>query len=161
MRSISQWKLTDQVKFGASANAKSLNAAAEKGNRYHRKVYKALQLNVQHNSAYAGWELHVEPWFRNLDGSRETCSPDSVLVHRERGLALVIEVKLNFAKGKDEKLLTKYLPVVQSAFDLRAKPLLIVGCLRGCKTPPLHGLQNIFSALDWLPGAETPVAMVL
>lgn len=148
------------MKFGASANAKSLNTAAERGNAYHRKVYKGMKLASQFNPAWRGWELLVEPWFRE-DETRQICSPDAVLLNRERKLALVVEVKLNHAHGKDEKLLNKYLPVVSSAFEVTSKPCLVVQCLRGYPGEPLKGLSAIWSALDWQAPEPTPVAMVL
>ena len=161
MKLAEEWFKTEQVKFGASANAKSLNAAAEKGNAYHRKVYKLLAMQMKISSQLQGWELIVEPWFRGRD-SRRLCSPDTVLLNREAGIALVVEVKLNWADGKDDKLLEKYLPVVECAFKVKAYPCMVVQNLRGYKGPePLKGLMSIWEALKWNAAKPTPVAMVL
>jgi len=76
--------------------------------------------------------------------------------------ALVVEVKLNWRDGRDEKLLSKYLPVVKNAFKLEAVwPLVIVGCLRGYEHPPLLGFKQLDRAFSWQAGDPTPVMLVL
>lgn len=159
MQLIDEWYKTEQVKFGASANAKSLNAAAERGNAYHRKVYKLLemQLRIQNMDE---WELMIEPWFRNRR-TRRLRSPDAVLLNAGAKLALVVEVKLNWAGGKDEKLLDHYLPIVSAAFNVRAYPCMVVQCLRGYEHEPLKGLMAIWQALKWNAAKPTPVTLVL
>jgi hypothetical protein len=87
-------------------------------------------------------------------------SPDGVIVNREHSLAIVIEVKLNWADGRDVKLIDEYLPIVQNAFQLDFTwPLLITRCLRGYKHPPLLGLSQLEKAMEWFPGDPTPLLL--
>ena len=161
MKLLEEWFKTEQVKFGASANSKSKNSAAERGNAYHRKVYKLLTMQQRIMPNLGGWELLVEPWYRGRE-SRALRSPDSVFLNLEQKLALVIEVKLNWKDGKDEKLLCEYLPIVESAHKVKAYPCMVVQCLRGYDGgEPLKGLASVWQALKWNAGKPTPVAMVL
>lgn len=163
MKPALDWKLTKQIYLGAATGAKSKNAAAEAGNRYHRKVYKTLELKAKLETQ-GGWELMVEPWFRAItpENRYKACSPDTVLVNHQCGVALVIEVKLNWRDGKDEKLIDLYLPVVKQALGLKlTRPLLITKNVRGLKHEPLVGLGAMWAALNWQPGLPTPVALVI
>lgn len=160
MKTAEEWFKTEQVKFGASANSKSKNSAAERGNAYHRKIYKLLKMQQKIMPHLKGWELLVEPWYRGRE-TRKLRSPDTVFLNEAEKLALVIEVKLNWKDGKDEKLLCEYLPIVESAHGVKAYPCMVVQCLRGYTGEPLVGLAAVWQALKWNSTKATPVAMVL
>ncbi len=154
---LHRWQHRPSYSLGASAANKSKNNAAQRGINYHRRVYRILEGIVSPED-----QLLIEPWFRRIDDQPRDYmrSPDAVLRYPDQ-TALVIEVKLNWEKGKDEKLLCEYLPIVTSAFELTCVwPLLIVGCLRNLPTPPLLGLQQLEDALAWAPGMPTPVMLI-
>lgn len=159
MKLLNKWRHRPGFMLGASTSSKSKNNAAQRGIRYHRQVYKKLEAIYDHES---GTKLHIEPWFSEISGAikERMRSPDAVLIFPELRAALVIEVKLNYADGKDEKLINEYLPIVRSAFDLTTVwPVLICQCLRGCRTPPLLGLQSLEDAMSWSPSLPTPVLL--
>lgn len=139
--------------LGAQGHGKSLNKAAERGNAYHRKVYGLLQRhfalsNVNHT-------LLVEPWFRshNFGGKKVMRQPDAVLMYPEDNTSIVIEVKMNWAKDRDDKLLHEYLPIVKTALKQdEVWPLMIVGNVRDYKGPLIHSLHKLDECLAWMPG---------
>lgn len=160
MRPLETWVHQPLRRLGASTNAKS-DGVKERGNAYHRRVYKLLASHRAVNMPE--WEWLPEPWFKQLNtgGVRKERSPDGVLLNRATATALVIEVKLNWKDGRDYKLLTEYLPIVQCAFKLDAAwPLLITSCLRGYEHPPLLGLGQLDRAFTWQPGDPTPLMLV-
>jgi hypothetical protein len=161
MRVDGRWKHEPSYRLGASTGAKS-TGVKQRGNNYHRKVYKTLALFAEIN--LPGWKWLDEPWFRKLDngGVRMWRSPDGLLLHPESNTAVVVEVKLNWKDGRDRKLLDEYLPIVTNAFQLdTAWPLLITQCLRGYEHPPLLGLRQWEKCQSWLPGEPTPVMLLL
>lgn len=158
MKALHQWRYKPDFKLGASANAKSKNNAALRGIRYHQRVYKQLAAATTPPD-----DLLIEPWFKRVDDQpRPTMrSPDAVLRFADGSGAIVIEVKLNWRDGRDEKLLYEYLPIVRSAFDVDVVwPLLITSCLRGYNHPPLLGLQQFDECLAWEPGRPTPLMLL-
>lgn len=155
MKLLHQWRYKPDFRLGASMDTKSQNKAAQRGIAYHRRVYKQL---VDHRD---DGQLLIEPWFFRIDGQvkRTMRSPDAVLVFPD-STAIVIEVKMNWADGRDEKLLNEYLPIVRSAFDLDVVwPLLITSCLRGYQHPPLLGLGRLHDCMAWEPGQPTPLLL--
>lgn len=161
MTPLRRWKHEPLMRMGASTGAKS-TGVKERGNAYHRKIYRLLELNAAFT--LKGWKVYVEPWFRELDngGIRMLRSPDAVLVHEETSCAIVVEVKLNWKDGRDEKLLNEYLPIVKAAFSLdETWPLLITQNIRGYEHPPLLGLERVLDAMCWQPGKPTPVMLVI
>lgn len=108
-----------------------------------------------------GWKLLVEPWYKNLDTGK--CrSPDSVLLHEEDRIGIVVEVKLNWKDGRDIKLIDEYLPIVKAAHSLEVVwPLLITRCLRGYAHPPILNLSHIDRCQSWFPGDPTPLMLLV
>lgn len=162
MQLLDKWMRTEQIAFGAAKGAKGGNSAQARGIAYHNRVYKLLRLNFV-LLGKSDWKLLVEPWYKST--KMKMRSPDSVaLRYDEEGNvtdALVIEVKMNWKDGRDEKLLMEYVPIVSQVYGVKAKPLLIVGNLRGCSVKPLHGLADMWKALSWRSGDPTPVSLVL
>lgn len=110
MLMMNKWRLDPGCKLGAESGGKSQNKAASRGLAYHRKIYKQLAaLNLE-------GELYVEPWFKCIDHKvkKTMRQPDALIAYPEN-VGLVIEVKLNWKDGRDDKLLTEYLPIVKSA----------------------------------------------
>lgn len=158
------WQLVPGFNIGSAANTASKNKSIVRGLAYHNKVYKALRAFVAANPE-AGYELYIEPWFRELHPrpgkSRcAMCQPDAVLIDRFTGGGLVIEVKLNWKDGRDEKLLNLYLAASSSALGLEETwPVLITRNIRGYSGPPLLGLKQLERAYNWRPGMITPVLL--
>lgn len=158
MKAVEPWVLTD-TRLGASTNSSTSNPAMLAGIRYHKRFYKGLRVHV--DLSLPGWTLFVEPWFK-ASKSQKLRSPDSVLINRELGKAVVIEVKKNWQDGRDVKLLTEYLPIVASAFGLESFPLMVVGNVRGLRHEPLKSMSEIIDVpLAWLPGQPTPTLLKL
>jgi hypothetical protein len=157
MKPVDHWTFEREMRMGASTGARS-TGVKERGNAYHRKVYKTLKVHAA--VTMPGWKFYEEPWFRNR--TRHTFrSPDAMLVHEASSTALVVEVKLNWRDGRDQKLLTEYLPIVQYAMQLETVwPVLVTQCLRGYQHPPLLGLKQLERAMTWLPGDPTPVLLL-
>ncbi len=155
MIAADKWYHQADVKFGAATAPKAHQAQLEAGQAYHRKVYKQLRLAFGGNKAY---RLLIEPWFVSDKGRR--CSPDSVLFDVELNIALVVEIKLNWASGRDEKLINLYLPVVKAALGVEEVwPLLITKNVRGYNHPVLCGMDELWDAMAWLPGQPTPLLL--
>jgi hypothetical protein len=156
MQTTEPWFFSD-MKMGASVNVKkSTNSAIEAGIRYHRRFYKTLALHAALNLPQ--WKVNVEPWFRTA--SYKLRSPDAVLLCEETKQAIVIEVKKNWADGRDVKLLDEYLPIVASAHGVRTYPLMVVGNVRGLKHRPFVSIADIIERpLAWKPGQPTPTLL--
>jgi hypothetical protein len=146
---------------GTKATTAGDNEAIKRGNKYHAHIYKVLRLEwiLNYIPAESPWELVIEPWFRTAKWKLR--SPDTVLLNKRDGLAVVVEVKMNWKDGRDVKLLTEYLPIVKSAYDLkRTFPALITGNVRGLRHPPLLSLADLIpAALGWKPGLATPTLL--
>jgi hypothetical protein len=159
MKTLYPWRHRPSYRLGADMGSKSKSTAATRGIAYHRKVYRALEALLPADSADV--ELIVEPWFECVDGQvkRTMRQPDAVLRYPDN-TAIVIEVKMNWRDGRDEKLLHEYLPIVTSAFKLDVVwPLMITQCLRGYEHPPLLGLKRFDECLAWQPGDPTPLLL--
>lgn len=159
MQAVEQWYHRPGASFGASSGLKASKETGviKRGIDYHRWVYKTMQ--AQASVSWPGWRLLVEPWFRSHSWKER--SPDSVLINDEESTALVIEVKLNWERERDAKLVNEYLPIVRSAFGLDVvKPCLLVGDLRGCGDPVLLGLKELMKALEWQKPQPTPVLLL-
>jgi len=160
----SGWQLVPGFNIGTGANTASKNKSIVRGIAYHNKVYRALRAFVKANPD-SGFELYVEPWFRELHPRPgkprcAMCQPDAVLIDKFTGGALVIEVKLNWKDGRDEKLLNLYLGASRSALGLEETwPVLITRNIRGYTGQPLLGLRQIEKAFNWRPGQLTPVLL--
>lgn len=159
MKTLEPWVHLDHYRFGASTGAKGSDDQQERGNAYHRKVYRLLQMHCA--VSLPGWRLLVEPWFKGKVSQRLR-SPDSVLIDDAASVGIVAEVKLNWRDGRDTKLLDEYLGIVKSAFGLeKVRPLLITRNLRGYQHDPLLGLRHLDRCLDWHPGKPTPLMLLL
>lgn len=159
MKPLEAWRHDENARLGASTNKSTANPAMLAGIRYHNKVYKTLRLHCALN--LPGWTLMVEPWFRTE--TYKLRSPDGVLINHELKQAVVIEVKKNWADGRDVKLLTEYLPIVKSAFTVLTFPLMIVGNVRGLdkKNKPYTSMDALLEPLGWRPGSPTPTLLML
>ena len=160
----SGWRLVPGFNIGTGANTASKNKSIVRGLAYHNKVYKALRKLVAEHPE-SGYELYVEPWFRELHPKPgrtrcAMCQPDAVLVDKFTGGAIVIEVKLNWKDGRDEKLIDLYLAASSSALGLtEVWPVLITRNIRGYSGQALLGLKQLERAYQWRPGMITPVLL--
>jgi len=164
LRKTEGWQLVPGFNIGTGANTASKNKSIIRGIAYHNKVYRALRALVKENPD-SGFELYIEPWFRELHPrpgkSRcAMCQPDAVLVDKFTGGGIVIEVKLNWKDGRDEKLLNLYLGASRSALGLEETwPVLVTRNVRGYTGTPLLGLKRLEDAFKWRPGMITPVLL--
>lgn len=161
MKSLEKWKHVPSRTNGAATGSKSKNAAANKGIAYHKRVYGILR--QQHIAAERSDLLLIEPWFQNQTTWKYR-QPDAVIWDRDTNTAIVVEVKWNWKGGRDDKLLNIYLPLVQDAFRLECCwPLMITSNVRGLQHEALPWTPD-FAALDtclsWMPGDNTPVALL-
>lgn len=159
MKAVYPWRHRPAYRLGADMGSKSSNNAATRGIAYHRRVYRALEALLPTLDPEA--ELLLEPWFEQIDGlvKKTMRQPDAVIRYPD-GTGIIIEVKMNWKDGRDEKLIREYLPIVSSAFNLDVVwPLLITSCLRGYNHPPLLGLRSYSKCLDWQPGDPTPLLL--
>jgi hypothetical protein len=157
------WARDLTLDVGSRSNTASKNKSIVRGLAYHRKVYRLLE-NWQKISA-PEQVVFIEPWLRlvnpNEKGKRACCQPDAVVVDPASNTAIVIEVKLNWKDGRDEKLLNLYLDAVKAAFDLdHVWPALITSNIRGYEHQPRLGLGSLLKCDNWEPGDPTPVILV-
>jgi hypothetical protein len=161
----SGWQHVPGFNIGTAANTASKNKSIVRGLAYHNRVYRTLRSYVKANPAL-GFELYVEPWFRELHprpGKTRCamCQPDAVLVDKFTGGGLVVEAKLNWKDGRDEKLINLYLNAAKSAFGLEETwPVLITKNVRGYTGRALLGLRQLERAFIWKPGELTPVLLL-
>jgi hypothetical protein len=155
MKALNDWiHRENYFGIGTADGAKGNTRAAQRGIEYHRRVFRALA-----GAPIDGWRLVVEPWLQERTTGRFR-QPDAVLVHDEDRLGIVVEVKLNWADGRADKLLQTYLPAVRSAFKLELTwPLLVTANIRGYQHPPLLGFTEIMNAMAWEPGAPCPLLL--
>lgn len=153
------WERAPEFSIG-STNKACKDKSIVRGNAYHRRVYRQLHSFVA-SSPELGYEFYEEPWLRRTSGPRKMCQPDGVLLDPFTGGALVVEAKLNWKDGRDEKLLDLYLHAAKSAFGLtQTWPLLITKNIRGYQGKPLLGLRHLEAAYEWKPGDLTPVMLL-
>ena len=152
------WERDTTLSVGSHNNTASQNKSIVRGLAYHRKVYRLLE-NWQAISA-PEQDLYIEPWLRHWK-TKKCCQPDAVLIEPQTETGIVIEVKLNWKDGRDEKLLDLYLEAVRKAFGLRATwPALITSNVRGLKYQPLLGLGGLQLLDSWNVGDRTPIILV-
>jgi hypothetical protein len=154
MLALNDWRHRPDYRIGADLGAKSSNAAANRGIAYHRRVYRAIE-----STDLGGLRFLTEPWLQEV-GKGRFCQPDSILFDDDAGIAIVVEVKLNWKDGRADKLLNLYLPAVKAAFGLDATfPVVVTSNLRGYEHPPLLGLGSILDAMAWEAGQPCPVLL--
>lgn len=152
------WFRDHSLSTGSRSNYASKNKSIVRGLAYHRRVYRSLEAWQQLHAR--DQLLHVEPWLRNA-ASGQCLQPDAVLVDPATATGLVIEVKLNWKDGRDEKLLQDYLPSAQQAFELEMVwPALITSNVAGLGWQPRLGLAALLGCADWRPGEPTPVLLL-
>lgn len=157
---IDQWERAPEFAIGSGNNSKCKDKSIVRGLAYHRHVYSRLHSFVKARPDL-GYEFHEEPWLRRVTGGKKMCQPDGVLLDKFTGGGLVVEAKLNWKDGRDQKLLDTYLAAARSAFGLSATwPLLVTRNVRGYKGVPLLGLRQIEKAFEWRPGDITPVMLL-
>lgn len=160
------WQLVPGFNIGTAANTASKNKSIVRGLAYHNRVYRALRAYAATHPE-AGLDVNIEPWLRELSprpGAKRCamCQPDAVLIDRFTGGGLVVEAKLNWKDGRDEKLINLYLAAAKSAFGLEETwPLLVTKNVRGYGGVPLLGLKHIDAAFNWRPGQITPVMLLV
>lgn len=129
-----------------------VGSLCDRGVKYHERVYRELRKT--------GLKLHVEPWLRHI-GSGMLRQPDAVALLPR--MALVIEVKMNWRRGRDQKLRDTYLQAVQDAFEVeRTRPLMIVQCVRGLLKGEVHRnmLEAMKASITWEPKLPVPVLLL-
>jgi hypothetical protein len=156
-----QWERAPGYAIGSQVNNSCTNKSIIRGLAYHRRCYRKLAEWTTRNASL-GFEFIEEPWLRRQgEGRRQMCQPDAVLLDEFTGGGVVVEVKLNWKDGRDDKLIDLYLHAARSAFGLSAVwPLLITKNVRGYKGTPLLGLGQIEKAFEWRPGLITPVMLL-
>lgn len=158
------WTRVTDIDVGSRSNYASKNKSIMRGLAYHRKVYKLLE--VWQKLSAPEQQLYIEPWVKRVKpdpktGKRPMRQPDAVLVDPASNTAIVIEVKMNWKDGRDEKLVNEYLECVRHAFDVAmCWPCVITSNVRGLKHEPRMGLGSVLTCDDWYPGADTPVVLV-
>lgn len=162
MVTVECWERAPEFAIGSRVNNACKDKSIVRGLEYHRRVYRNLEgWCARHPEA--AYEFIEEPWLRRQEGEgrRQMCQPDGVLLDKFTGGAIVVEAKLNWKDGRDEKLIKTYLDATKSAFGLSTTwPLLITRNLRGYKGPPLLGLGHIERVFEWKPGDLTPVMLM-
>ncbi len=102
------------------------NVHAEIGLRYERRVKRAL-MKLTNDETTPLIELEHNPWFsyaKKDSGLSSVCAPDFLLYHKDNFI-IVIEVKLTYVNEAITKLQGLYCPIVETALNLPAKPLVI------------------------------------
>lgn len=151
------WSIDTSLSVGSLSNNASRNKSIVRGLAYHRRVYKTLEAWQKVNVPEQ--ELKIEPWLRHRSG--KCLQPDAVLIDPVTITAIVIEVKLNWKDGRDEKLIKQYLGAAKAAFNLELVwPALITSNVAGLSYKPRLGLSHLLDCADWTPGAATPVVLL-
>ena len=159
IQTANRWERAPGFAIGTYGNRACTNKSIIRGRQYHRRTYDKIAAFIDANPAL-GYKWHEEPWLRH-QFTGKMCQPDGVLVDMFTGGAIVVEAKLNWKDGRDEKLLATYLEAVKSAFGVPATwPLLITSNVRGYKGQPLLGLRHLERAYRWRPGDLTPVMLL-
>lgn len=156
-----RWERAPEFAIGSSVNTACKDKSIVRGLEYHRRVYRHLEAWCKSHPE-SGLEFVEEPWLRKQSSGRRTmCQPDGVLLDHFTGGAIIVEAKLNWKDGRDEKLLNTYLDAARSAFGLSTTwPLLVTRNVRGYKGTPLLGLRQLELVYEWHPGVITPVMLL-
>lgn len=159
MLAADPWRLkTDYLKIGATFGAQS-DGSKQRGIAYEQQVIKKLAPWLREH--WPEWKLLIGPWYQNQTTKRWR-QPDAVMLHEELRLAIVLEVKLNWKDGLDEKLVDTYLPIVKRAHELDCVwPLLVTRCTRGYPHPVLLQFEHLDRCQSWRPGDPTPMMLVI
>lgn len=161
MLATETWERAPEFSIGSAVNNACKDKSIVRGLRYHRHVYEQLHAFVKRHPE-AGYKFIQEPWLRRVSGGKKMCQPDGVLLDQFTGGAVVVEAKLNWKDGRDEKLINTYLAATKSAYGLTTTwPLLITSNIRGYKGEPLLGLRQLDRVFEWRPGEITPVMLML
>jgi hypothetical protein len=149
------WRVEHGISIGSHNNTASNNKSIRRGLAYHRRVYKALR-----DWRPADQQLLIEPWLR-CQRTRKLRQPDAILRDHLSNTAIVIEVKMNWKDGRDEKLINEYLEAAKSALGVEQTwPALITSNVRGYRGQPLLGLGALLDCCSWVPGDLTPVVLL-
>lgn len=152
------WLPDSGIDVGSRSNYACKNKSIVRGLAYHRRMYRALE--AWHPLHAPEQQLLIEPWLRNTC-SRRLLQPDAILVDPATATGIVIEVKMNWKDGRDEKLIAEYLPAAQSAYELECVwPALITSNVAGLTHAPRLGLGSLLGCASWFPGEPTPVVLV-
>lgn len=156
-----QWERAPDFAIGTRGNTACKDKSIVRGLAYHRKVYRQLESWCERNPGL-GLSFVEEPWLREIcEGRSKICQPDGVLLDEFTGAGVIVEAKLNWKDGRDEKLINLYLEASRSAFGLtQTWPLLITKNVRGYKGEPLLGLRQFEQVFAWRPGRLTPVMLL-
>lgn len=159
MLTIDPWVLkNDVLKIGSNFGPKSKGCKKD-GIDYEQKVSARFSKFVREEMP--DWKIMLGPWYQNKK-TRRWRQPDIVMIHPEDNVGIVIEVKLNWKEGRDEKLRDIYLPIVKSTHGLDCVwPLLVTRCIRGFQHPIITRLQDLDRCQSWLPGDPTPMMMLV
>lgn len=123
------------------------SAPAKAGLAYQRKITRVLKPIAESN----GFALEADPWFTFTDTSGGGHAvPDIVLT--AENCVLIIEVKLTFVTGAQEKLLELYSPVIRKALNLTFYPRCLVIC-KHLVPGRLASVESISNALKSAPGS--------
>lgn len=153
------WERAPGFSIGTRNNKACKDKSVVRGLAYHQRVYAHLHKFVRTNPDF-GYTFIEEPWLRRTS-DRKMCQPDGVLFDEFTGGGLVVEAKLNWKDGRDEKLINLYLTAARSAFGLTTCwPVLITRNVRGYKGEPILGLRQIERIFEWRPGELTPVMLL-
>lgn len=153
------WVRVWDCDIGTGSNYATKNPSIVRGLRYHRRVYRLLEAYVA--VTCPDQVLYVEPWLEHVQSNRRR-QPDAVLVDTLTNTGIVIEAKLNWKDGRDEKLIQEYLWATQSAFGLELTwPALVTSNVAGAaRGQVLLGLKHLQDCCDWIPGDPTPMVLV-
>lgn len=158
LASAACWYVDRSVSTGSRSNYASRNKSIVRGLAYHRRVYRCLEAWRGVNASEQ--QLEIEPWLRDARTKR-LLQPDACIIDPATNTGLVIEVKLNWKDGRDEKLLNEYLAAAESAFELDCVwPALITSNVAGLAHKPRLGLGQLLGCCDWHPGHPTPVLLL-
>lgn len=155
-----RWERAPEFSIGSRDNKACKDKSIVRGLAYHQSVYKRLHAWTAANPEL-GLRFQEEPWLRRVVPSRQMCQPDGLLYDEFTEGGVVVEAKLNWKDGRDEKLIDLYLRATKSAYGLSVVwPLLITRNVRGYKGKPLIGLNQFEKVFDWRPGDLTPVMLL-
>ena len=156
---LESWQFVPNYQIGThNKTPKTKNSSIVRGVRYHNRVYRQLKAWLQRQDDPA-LTLYVEPWLRSASGSM--CQPDAVILDTEARCAMVVEAKLNWKDGRDEKLRTLYLPAVSSAFGVEVVwPVLITQNIQYLNREAHLGLSGLVEAMAWREGDVNQVILL-
>lgn len=99
--------------------SRASNSKGYVGLKFQRAAIKAIKDAV--NKEFI---VEADPWFIYNEGF--VCSPDCLIIDKECGFIVVVEIKYTYTPAAIEKLHELYCPVVSKALALPTKPLVLV-----------------------------------